>query len=77
MTSMEWLYILGLILGGVTAIIVAQRGAIEALVGKRLDEIQASVAGHTTTLTEHGNALTRHETVLEINGLLDRRKEPR
>ena len=77
MNILEWLTIMGFFVATGSTIIMAQRKAIESLVSKRLDEIQTSVSGLTSTVTEHGHTLTRHETVLEINGLLDRRREAR
>ena len=74
MTIPEWLTILSFFVFTGSAIILAQRRAIESLVANRLDEIRDSVSGLASTVAEHGQALTRHETVLEINGLLDRRK---
>ena len=77
MTVPEWLTIMGFFVVTGSAIILAQRRAIESLVATRLDDIRDSVSGLASTVAEHGQALTRHETVLEINGLLDRRKAAR
>lgn len=77
MTILEWLTILGFFVATGSTIVMAQRKAIESLVSGRLDEIKDAVDGHAAILTQHGEAIIRHETVLEINGLLDRRKEPR
>ena len=74
MTIPEWLTILSFFVFTGSAIILAQRRAIESLVANRLDEIRDSLSDITATVIEHGQTLTRHEAVLEMNGLLDRRK---
>ena len=74
MTTGDWIGIFTFGGGAVLALIVAQRKSIESLVGKRLDDLQTSVKELMGTATEHGEQLTRHETILELNGLTERRK---
>ena len=57
MTILEWLTILGFFVATGSAIVMAQRRAIESMVGKRLDEIQASVSRERRRLARHPELL--------------------
>ena len=81
MTTTDWV---GALCGGLTAVLVivmALRRTIESLVGKRLDIMQEGITSLNAKSDNHGNRITRVETILEVNGCLaepcDRRKDPR
>lgn len=74
MTSSDWIGLVAIGVTAVTALILAQRKNIESLVGQRLNEIQASVKELLGTQSSHGEQLVRHETILELAGLTERRK---
>ena len=72
MTPLEWLTLIGIVAAGATAMHMANRQTIESLVGKRLDRIDASITGLTESSNDHSQQLVRHETILELHGLLER-----
>ena len=71
MTPTDWLTAIGIASAAVGALIVAQRRSIESLVGQRLDELQEGVATLNAKSDNHGNRITRVETVLQLNGCFD------
>ena len=71
MTNPEWLSALGIAAAMVGANILANRKSIESMVGKRLDDLQESVKELMGTTMGHGEQLVRHQTVLEMHGLMD------
>ncbi len=73
MTPAEWIALIGIVSAGATGLFLANRRTIETLVGKRLDGLQAAVAALTVSATDHGQQLVRHETIFEMNGLIERR----
>jgi len=81
--SVDWIAVIGIAVATVTAIIIAQRKNIEGLVGKRLDGLQEGVSELNAKSDNHGNRITRVETVLQLNGCFegesfcDRRKDDR
>jgi len=74
MTPLEWLTLIGIVAAGATGMFLANRNTIENLVGKRLDGLQESIERLTAASTDHGEQLVRHETILELHGLTERRK---
>ena len=74
MTPIEWLTLIAIVSAGATGLFLANRRTIENLVGKRLDDLQSSIQKLTDSSNDHGQQLVRHETILEINGLTDRRR---
>ncbi|BDU72921.1 hypothetical protein [Mesoterricola silvestris] len=64
----------GIILASCGALILGMAGLLQKMVVGRLDGIQKSIKDLTTTAQDHGEQLVRHETILELNGLTERRK---
>lgn len=71
MSTANWLTLITILAAAVTAIIAAQRHNIEAMVGRRLDDLQAGMDDLNRKSDDHGNRITRVETVLELNGCID------
>ena len=70
MTTSDWLLAISFGVSAVIALVFAQRKNIESLLGKRLDDLKASIDSLTEKSDDHSDRITRVETVLELNGCM-------